>query len=200
MTAPASLWHHRGFLFLWGGQSVSEVGSAVTAIGLPLVAVTTLNVSAFEVALQAGALVDRWRRKRVLLVRADLLRAAMLVTSVLTVFFDVAHQSFLPALVPREQLNEGNAKPTATGEIGRVAGPGVGGALAVLWLLASPLRSARDLSDLPDGPGVARERGRWAHPSTSSALRARSITRRRSRPSRTARSRPAVTPRRARRS
>ena len=163
MSAP-SLWHHRGFLLLWGGQTVSEVGSAVTAIALPLLAVTTLGASTFEVALlsaassaafllialQAGALVDRWRRKRVL-VRADLLRAAVLATlpaaqllgvlslgqlyavalatSVLTVFFDVAYQSFLPALVPREQLNEGNAKLTATGEIGRVAGPGVGGAL-----------------------------------------------------------------------
>lgn len=78
---------------------------------------------------------DRWRTKRVL-VWSDLLRAVVLssvplahllgvltllqlyvvalVTSVLTVFFDVAYQSSVPVLVGREHLVEGNAKLAGT--------------------------------------------------------------------------------------
>jgi MFS family permease len=62
-------------------------------------------------------------------------------TGILTVFFDVAYQSYLPALVDRELLIEGNSKLEVTRSAGQLAGPAVAGGLiqlltapyAVLW-------------------------------------------------------------------
>ena len=162
--ARSPLWHHRDFLLLWGGQAVSDVGSAVTTIALPLVAVTVLHASTVEVALlaaagsaaflfvalQAGAVVDR-RRKRPVLVGADLARAVVLasvpvaqvfgaltlaqlyavslVASVLTVFFDVTYQSYLPSVVDGDQLVDANGKLASTGAFAQFAGPSIGGLL-----------------------------------------------------------------------
>lgn len=159
-----SLWRHRDFMLLWTGQAVSEVGSQVTMIALPLLAALTLHATTFEiallsaassaafllVALQAGALVDRMRKKRVMVV-SDLLRAVViasvpvaqvfgaltiwqlyavaLLTSVLTVFFDVAYQSYLPILVSKDQLVDGNGKIGASQSFAQFAGPGIGGVL-----------------------------------------------------------------------
>jgi MFS family permease len=81
------LWRQRDFLLLWGGQTVSEMGSAVTQLALPLTAVVLLAASTFEVgllnaaatlafaviALPAGALVDR-RPKRGIMVACDAAR------------------------------------------------------------------------------------------------------------------------------
>ena len=51
-----SLWRHRNFLLLWSGQTVSEMGSAVTQLALPLTAVVVLRASTFQVgALTAAA-------------------------------------------------------------------------------------------------------------------------------------------------
>ena len=72
-----TLWRHRNFLLLWSGQSVSEIGSSVTQLALPLTAVVVLRASTFQVALltaastaafalialPAGALVDRRARR-----------------------------------------------------------------------------------------------------------------------------------------
>ena len=52
-----------------------------------------------------------------------------LASGILTVFFDVAYQSYLPALVGREHLVEGNAKLTGSAEVAAVAGPSVAGGL-----------------------------------------------------------------------
>lgn len=162
--ARTSLWRNRDFTLLWTGQTISEVGSQFTALALPLLATLTLRASTFEVALltvcssagfllvalHAGALIDRTRKKPVL-VRTDLARAALIATipaahvlgvltiwqmyvvalssSILTVFFDVSYQSYLPVLVPRDALVEGNAKLTSSAEVARVGGPGAAGAL-----------------------------------------------------------------------
>jgi MFS family permease len=81
------LWRHRDFLLLWGGQTVSETGSAVTQLALPLTAVVLLKASTFQVglltaaatlafaviALPAGALVDR-RSKRGVMIACDAAR------------------------------------------------------------------------------------------------------------------------------
>jgi hypothetical protein len=85
--ARSSLWRHRDFLLLWGGQSVSEMGSAVTVLALPLTAVVMLRASTFQVgllsaaataaflavALPAGAVVDRIAKRR-LMVACDAAR------------------------------------------------------------------------------------------------------------------------------
>jgi MFS family permease len=81
------LWRHRDFMLLWGGQTVSEIGSAVTILALPLIAVVSLNASAFEVglltaatslafalvALPAGAVADRLPKRQIMIV-CDLAR------------------------------------------------------------------------------------------------------------------------------
>ncbi|MFI9811782.1 MFS transporter [Saccharothrix variisporea] len=93
MGENASLWHDRTFLTAWVAHSTSTIGTAVTSLALPIVAVTALDASTFEIgilralttiaflflALPAGVLVDR-RRKRPLLLWCDAIRAAVLVT------------------------------------------------------------------------------------------------------------------------
>ncbi|NUR31434.1 MAG: MFS transporter [Catenulispora sp.] len=168
LAGPASrrsLWRHRDFLLLWGGQSVSELGSAVTMLALPLAAVVLLDASTFRVglltamstlpfllvALPAGALVDRAAKHRlmmwcdvgrlVLLGSVPLatlpglhltyphLLAVALLAGVLTVFFDVAYQSYLPVLLEREDLVDGNGKLGTTAAFAQFAGPSIGGVL-----------------------------------------------------------------------
>jgi MFS family permease len=158
------LWHHPGFRRLWIGETVSQFGTTVSQLALPLVAILVLHAPTFEVGLLtafetaafllvgllAGAWVDRMRFRWVLIVN-DLIRAAMLgsiplaqllgvltigqlyvvalVTGVSTVFFDVAYQSYLPQLVDRESLVEGNAKLQASESVSQIAGPSIGGLL-----------------------------------------------------------------------
>jgi hypothetical protein len=47
----SGLWGHRDFLHLWAGETISQVGSQISLIALPLVAILELNASAFEVSL-----------------------------------------------------------------------------------------------------------------------------------------------------
>ncbi|WP_223280864.1 MFS transporter [Streptomyces antnestii] len=82
-----SLWRQRDFMLLWSGQTVSEMGSAVAQVALPLVAVVALKASTFQVglltaattlafaliALPAGALVDRGSKRTIMIV-CDVLR------------------------------------------------------------------------------------------------------------------------------
>ena len=162
------LWRHRNFLLLWGGQTVSEMGSAITQLALPLTAVVLLRASTFEVglltsaatlafaliALPAGAIVDR-HTKRWLMIWCDLARmliigsvpiaaalgaltlgqlyAVAVTAGVCTVFFDVSYQSYLPVLIPKEALVDGNGKLGATQAFAQVAGPGLGGGLVGLF-------------------------------------------------------------------
>src|SRR5207247_796409 len=53
------------------------------------------------------------------------LYAVAFVTGVLTVFFDVSYQSYLPSLVDRDQLVEGNAKLEGSRATAQLAGPGL---------------------------------------------------------------------------
>jgi MFS family permease len=87
------LWRHRDFRRLWSAQAVSEFGSQVTLLALPLTALLTLHARPYEVALlatadtlpslalgiPAGVWVDRVRRRPVM-IAADLGRAAVLVS------------------------------------------------------------------------------------------------------------------------
>jgi MFS family permease len=158
------LWRHGDFLRLWSGQTISAFGSQVSALALPLIAISILKVSTFEVAalstvefvpftlfsLPAGVWVDRLRRRPILIV-CDWGRAVALATipltywvgaltiwqlyavgfvvGTLTVFFDIAYQSYLPSLVKRDQIPEGNAKLTASSSGAQVGGPGLAGVL-----------------------------------------------------------------------
>jgi MFS family permease len=174
VTSPrtAGLWRHRDFRQLWAAETVSQTGTQVTQLALPVVAVTVLAASPFEmgvlsaletaafllIGLPAGAWVDRWRRKRVL-VANDLVRALALaslpvawamhalglpqlfvvaaITGAATVFFDVAYQSYLPALVARDQIVDGNGKLETSRAVAQVAGPGLTGVL--LRVVSAPV-------------------------------------------------------------
>jgi MFS family permease len=172
-----SLWRNGDFLRLWSAQTISQFGSEITALALPLVALLVLDASAFEVAalatvewapwllfsLPAGAWVDRVHRRPVLIL-ADLGRGVALLsvpiayaldaltlwqlygvgfaTGVLTVFFDVAYQSYLPSLVERRQLGEGNSKLEISRSGAGLAGPGLAGAL--VELLTGPVAILAD--------------------------------------------------------
>lgn len=50
-----SLLRHRDFVVFWTGESISDTGTAVTAVVLPLVAIVYLHASAFEVGALAAA-------------------------------------------------------------------------------------------------------------------------------------------------
>jgi Na+/melibiose symporter-like transporter len=53
---PPSLWRNRDFLRLWGGETLSQIGSQVTELALPLAAILLLGAGAGEVGLLATAL------------------------------------------------------------------------------------------------------------------------------------------------
>jgi MFS family permease len=89
--APTGLWRHGDFNRLWAGQTVSIVGSGVTTLALPSLAVLQLHASPLQVgllaacqrfafpilALPVGVLADRVSRRRLML-RADIVRCALL--------------------------------------------------------------------------------------------------------------------------
>jgi MFS family permease len=101
-------------------------------------------------ALPAGVWVDRLRRRQILIV-GDSARAALLalipilwaagvlqiwhllvlefVIGIFTVFFDVAYQSYLPALIEREHLIDGNSKLQLTVSVAQIGGPTLSGTL-----------------------------------------------------------------------
>ena len=161
--APSVL-RNPDFVRLWVGETISQFGTQISLLAVPLVAVTLLQASPFEVALlgtieflpfilfslPAGAWVDRLRR-RPILIAGNIGRAAMLATvpiayalgvltmgqmyvvgfvvGTLTVFFDVAYQSYLPSLVERDQLVDGNGKLEASRTVAQSAGPATRGRL-----------------------------------------------------------------------
>jgi len=86
----SSLWRHREFLKFWAGAAISDVGSQVTPLAVPLIAALTLQATPWQMAprgggwgadpavgLFAGVWVDRVRRRPVM-IATDLGRAALL--------------------------------------------------------------------------------------------------------------------------
>jgi MFS family permease len=127
------------------GASPIEIGILGTFQFLPFILLT----------IPAGVWVDRMRR-RPILIGADIGRAILL-TSIpiafvggwlsmpqlyvvgflvgcLEVFFDVAYMSYLPAVVERDQLQEGNAKMELSTSASAVIGPGLAGFLVEVFL------------------------------------------------------------------
>ncbi len=164
---PASLWRDRNFMTFWSGQAVSQLGAQLGQLAFPVLAVTLLGASEFEVGalnaaglaaflligLPAGAWVDRWLKRRTMIV-ADLVRTAAMATvpilwwagilqiwhlyavaavvGAATVFFDVSYQSYVPVLVDAGKVPQANSKLEATSQIARIGGPAAGGALLVI--------------------------------------------------------------------
>jgi MFS family permease len=146
------------------GSQVSQIAIPTVAVltlhatAFEVAALTTVEFLPFVLfTLPAGVWVDRLER-RAILIAGDLGRAALLVSvpiaygfgglhlaqlyavgflvGIHTVFFDVAYQAYLPALVEREALVEGNSKLQVTASGGQIAGPGLAGLL--IKLLTAP--------------------------------------------------------------
>ena len=177
-TAP-SLWRHPDFLKLWVGDTISQFGSQITFLAIPLTAAVLLGATPFEmgllgtiemlpfllISLPAGVWVDRLPRRRIL-ISGDLVRAVALGTipgvwfmrpellgmpwlyvvaivgGTATVFFDAAYQAYLPSLVERDQLIEGNQKLELSRSTAQLTGPGIAGAL--ISFLSAPVTIAVD--------------------------------------------------------
>ncbi|HZG89203.1 MAG TPA: MFS transporter [Pseudonocardia sp.] len=207
-------WQHRDFLLLWTGETVSQIGTMVSRLALPLLAATALAATPWQmglltaastaafllVGLPAGALLDRVRRRPVM-IAADLARFVLfgwvplgwwlgvltfpqllvvaLLGGVATVFFDVGYQSVLPSAVGRAGLVEGNAKLESTRAGAEAAGPALGGGLvqlvgaanAVLLDAASFLVSAAVLSRMRGPEAVADRSGRPLQAEIAEGLR-----------------------------
>lgn len=114
-------------------------------------------------SLPAGVWVDRLRR-RPILIAADLGRALAIasipvafaldgltiwqlyavgfVNGILTVFFDVSYQSYLPSVIERDQLVDGNSKLEITRSAAQILGPGMAGVL--IGVLRAPFAMVLD--------------------------------------------------------
>ncbi len=173
-TRMSGLWSNPDFLKLWGSDTISLFGVHATLLALPLTAVA-LGASAFQLglltvaqaapALLLGLFVGVWvdrRRRRPLLIAANLARAAALGTIPLAAFagrlhlahlyvaaflagaaailFVVAYQAFLPTVVPHERLVDGNSALRASEATAQFAGPSLGGLLVPL--LTAPVTLA----------------------------------------------------------
>jgi MFS family permease len=98
---PKSLWHNRDYMLLWSGQALSDIGGAVSELAFPLLVLAVTHSPAqagFVAALRAlpatlfslfgGVLVDRWDRKRVMIV-CDIGRALSLAS--IPIAFSLGH-------------------------------------------------------------------------------------------------------------
>ena len=160
MVEAPRLLQNRDFMLLWGGQVVSTLGSMASHVIFPLLilAITDSPTAAgiagalrfvpyLVLSLPVGALIDRWDRKRVMVV-SDLGRAiavgsipAAMALDALTlahiyivcfvegslfVFFNIAEVAALPRVVPRAQLPEATAYNEAGYGVANIVGPSLG--------------------------------------------------------------------------
>ena len=160
---PPALRRNRDFARLWVGQAVSTLGWRTSFVAYPLLALELTGSPAaagllafanwaplLAVGLPAGALVDRWSRRRVL-VACDGARAVALasvaaaaaagaltyvhllavavVEGTLTALFRPALSAALVRVVPQPQLARALARNEARDAAAAVAGPPLGGAL-----------------------------------------------------------------------
>ncbi len=160
---PKTLWQNRDYMLLWSGQVISSIGTQVSQLAFPLLILVITRSPAqagFAGALRAlpylifslpaGALIDRWDRKRVMII-CDIGRALSMasipvaiaigqltvlqlfivsaIEGTLFVFFNIAEAACLPRVVAKEQLPAATAQNMATDGINSLIGPPLGGAL-----------------------------------------------------------------------
>jgi MFS family permease len=161
--AAPPLWRNPDYLLLWLGQAVSSLGSQASFLALPLLmlALTGSPVQAGVLGglrgaaylcfgLPAGALVDRWDRRRVMLI-CDVGRAVALasvplallgghlsaaqlylvafVEGTLFIFFGLAETACLTRVTTSQQLPTAVAQSQVTDAASTLVGPALGGAL-----------------------------------------------------------------------
>ncbi|WP_338257517.1 MFS transporter [Dictyobacter halimunensis] len=154
------LWRNASFLTLLGGQGISLTGTQATQVTLPLLLLALTNspaiagvvtsigsLSLLLFCLPAGALVDRWDRKKVMIICDSLstlglvsLAAALLFNRLtlvhialvafcnesLGIFFSLANTSALPAVVDRRQLHQALSVNEVVTSSASTLGPALG--------------------------------------------------------------------------
>ena len=176
-----SLWRNRDFLLLWNGQTISTLGTNISTLALPLLVLALTHSPAqaglltatrllpyLLFSLPAGALLDRWNRKTVM-IDCDLVRWLALgsvplafalghltlihlylvavVEGTAYVFFSLAQIAALPQVVSSAHLPQAYALDTTTEYIGTLLGPGLGGFLIGLVPLVALGASLAYLAD-----------------------------------------------------
>ncbi|WP_426183287.1 MFS transporter [Microbacterium sp. TWP3-1-2b2] len=174
---PREVLRIRAFALFWSATTIRAFGGTIAGVAFQILIVTVLAASPFEIGvltalgvvpylflgLIVGALMDRWRRQRTLVItsigRAIVLgavpvlllldtldfwslAAVILMLGVLTLFADSAAQPLLPHLVDRSSLVMANARLGQSETVAGTAGPALGGAL--LNLLGAPILFAFD--------------------------------------------------------
>jgi MFS family permease len=177
VEAPAAqsftpLWRNRDFMLLWSGQVVSTLGTGIQGVVFPLLILAITNspeaagIAGFLAtipyvifSLPAGALIDRWDRKRVMII-CDAFRALNMLSvpvaiyfNVLTVWqlfavsfiegsffvwFNIAEVAAVPRVVPKAQLPQATAQNQAGFTSAQVIAPSVGGLLYSAFGAALP--------------------------------------------------------------
>ncbi|HEY7418108.1 MAG TPA: MFS transporter [Ktedonobacteraceae bacterium] len=161
-----SLWKQKNFMLLWSGQLVSWVGTEVTSIALPLVvlALTGSPTQAGKVAairglvyvlwaIPAGALVDQWNIKIVMVIsnlgsglamggiaitlglhvlKLPELYVACAIEGSFFVFTNLARFASLPRAVTKEQFPAASAQMGSANQAAILVGPALGGFLLQL--------------------------------------------------------------------
>ena len=159
-TRLPPLWRQREFMLLWSGQVVTTLGAQTSGIIYPLLILaltgspaqaswaTALRMLPYlALSLPVGALIDRWDRRRVMLVchigrglavasipaamaLGALTLAHIYVVAVLEgalhVFFNIAETAALPRVVPQGQLQQATAQNQAGFATAGVLGPALG--------------------------------------------------------------------------
>ncbi|MHA7984359.1 MFS transporter [Rathayibacter sp. CAU 1779] len=176
-SRPREVLRHRAFALFWTASSIRALGSSISGVAFNVLIVSVLHATAVQISILSalgvvpylflgliiGALMDRWRRQRTLVLtsigRALALAAipvllltgtltfwslaiVTLVLGVLILFADSAAQPLLPRIVPRDSLVMANARLGQSGTVAGTAGPAIGGAL--LGLLGAPILFAFD--------------------------------------------------------
>jgi len=167
----------RPFALFWTATTIRAFGSAIAGVAFQVLIVTVVNATPIEISvlsalgvvpylflgLIVGALMDRWRRQRTLVItsigRAIALAAIpvlllldalnfwtlaliTLILGVLVLFAHSAEQPLLPRIVPRSSLVIANARLGQSDTVAATAGPALGGAL--LNLVGAPVLFAFD--------------------------------------------------------
>ncbi|MEO8287462.1 MAG: MFS transporter [Chloroflexota bacterium] len=157
------LWRNHDFMLLWSGQLVSTLGTGIQGVVFPLLILALTNspeaagiagflstVPYIIFSLPAGALIDRWDRKRVMII-CDAFRALNIATVPIAIYFDVltvwqlfvvafiegsfyvwfniAEVAAVPRVVPKGQLPAASAQNQAGMSAAQVLAPSIGGLL-----------------------------------------------------------------------
>ena len=163
---PDRLFRNIEFLRLWGGQTVSSVCTGIVKLAAPLLVLAltesptmaglvggALTFPMIFLGLPAGALVDRWDRRRVMIVcdavrclavltvpiawllgllNGWLLFAVALALGSAQSFYNICQIAALPRVVARRQLNAAQALNSTSEGVATLASPGLGGMIVAL--------------------------------------------------------------------